>query len=354
MPISLRESFGLRCVLVALGALAAACAASDAGPRPRAHALELRAIDSSVLLPGQLALYFVADRTDGKAPVPPPAEQLRIYEDGQLISPYEAKHLITTPVPFVHYILVLADLSSSVAPERIQAVQDAAQTFVARADPMRKVALYVFDGSRQLMRLKDFEPGDQPSSVPAINSALLRDPSTNLHGAIVDGIQLLRFGAAKAEQAIKFGTLVVISDGTDRARWRTQEEMYGALDRGDVDVFVVGIGAELDRPKLERIGKDGIVLVEPQPGELESALRDLFARIDAYGKQFYLLSYCSPARSGSHELRIEAPDPEGKIVKLEKKFSADGFQPGCDPQTPPPIGEALQKPQRLRARATTN
>jgi hypothetical protein len=55
-------------------------------------------------------------------------------------------------------------------------------------------------------------------------------------------------------------------------------------------------------------------------------------------KRFYLLSYCTPARKGEHEVTIEAhaKDPSGKGA-LDYKFVADGFgpPPDCDPNTPP-------------------
>jgi hypothetical protein len=45
-------------------------------------------------------------------------------------------------------------------------------------------------------------------------------------------------------------------------------------------------------------------------------------------KRFYLLSYCTPARKGKHEVEIEAKDPQsGKTGALEYEFTADGFGP---------------------------
>jgi len=72
------------------------------------------------------------------------------------------------------------------------------------------------------------------------------------------------------------------------------------------------------------------------------------ARVDARTKSFYLLSYCSPARAGKHEVRVEAVVKEGKGEKtgsLVSSFDATGFAPGCDPSTPPSFdvtkGDAL-------------
>jgi hypothetical protein len=55
-------------------------------------------------------------------------------------------------------------------------------------------------------------------------------------------------------------------------------------------------------------------------------------------KRFYLLSYCTPARKGEHEVRVEAhsKDPKGSGA-TEYKFNAEGFgpPPECNPNTPP-------------------
>jgi hypothetical protein len=70
------------------------------------------------------------------------------------------------------------------------------------------------------------------------------------------------------------------------------------------------------------------------------AFDDIGTRIEARAKSYYLLSYCSPARAGKHELRIEATikDPKSgseEAGNLTSEFDATGFGPGCDPRTPP-------------------
>jgi hypothetical protein len=57
-------------------------------------------------------------------------------------------------------------------------------------------------------------------------------------------------------------------------------------------------------------------------------------RIEANSRKFYLLSYCSPSRAGTHRLRIEAVH-ESKRGSLEHEFAADGFGPQCDPNKKP-------------------
>jgi hypothetical protein len=68
-----------------------------------------------------------------------------------------------------------------------------------------------------------------------------------------------------------------------------------------------------------------------------------------------LLSYCSPARAGEHEVRIELEMPmEGdkkgnRKGSMETSFDAEGFGPKCDPNKQPKfdvtMGDALRAQQ---------
>ena len=51
-------------------------------------------------------------------------------------------------------------------------------------------------------------------------------------------------------------------------------------------------------------------------------------------KRYYLLSYCSPARAGEHNVEIEAVKG-GHSGRLGYDFKADGFGPNCDPNQKP-------------------
>ncbi|HTN86570.1 MAG TPA: VWA domain-containing protein, partial [Sorangium sp.] len=72
--------------------------------------------------------------------------------------------------------------------------------------------------------------------------------------------------------------------------------------------------------------------------KVKESFDKIAAKIEAHMKRFYLLSYCTPARAGEHEVEIKAisKDPSAS-GSLEYKFNADGFgpPPECDPNTPP-------------------
>src|SRR5690606_40890309 len=59
--------------------------------------------------------------------------------------------------------------------------------------------------------------------------------------------------------------------------------------------------------------------------DLQEAFDKIAQRIEAHMKRFYLLSYCTPARKGSHEVRIVAKLKDTGEGSLAYTFVADGF-----------------------------
>jgi hypothetical protein len=139
---------------------------------------------------------------------------------------------------------------------------------------------------------------------------------------------------------LKFGTLVVFSDGTDRAARVSEDEMQESLRDEAFEhyqIYAIGVGDELQESDLARIGRDGTELVRERK-KVDTAFENLASRIDEHRKRFYLLSYCSPARKGQHRVRVSVQDKEEKKSgDVEYEFNADGFgpPPDCDPERKP-------------------
>jgi hypothetical protein len=159
---------------------------------------------------------------------------------------------------------------------------------------------------------------------------------------------------AHAEHPLKFGTLVVFSDGTDRAARVSKDDMRKAVKESSYEIFAIGLGTEMQESELKDVGKDGTAKAADKAA-VEKAFDDIAARIEASTKSYYLLSYCSPSRAGKHEVKIEATwagaDGKGsKTGSLKNEFDATGFTHGCDPNTPPRFdlskGDALAPPPK--------
>jgi hypothetical protein len=135
-----------------------------------------------------------------------------------------------------------------------------------------------------------------------------------------------------------------------------------ALNDTPYDVFAIGLGAELQDAELNRIGKDGTAKAADK-AQVVKAFDDIATRVEGMTKAYYLLSYCSPARAGKHELTVEAaaklPNGDGASGHLKDQFDATGFGTGCDPNQRPNFditkGDALApQPKKVEVKASAN
>lgn len=305
--------------------------------------LRVTRINAAQKKPNNVWVFFTVEK--GDEPVGGlTADDFKIYEDDDLVSKFESKQVIQNPeVAAVMYTMLLLDFSGSITEaQQADALVDAAKLFADRVGKSQKVGVYIFDGSPKIQSVVPFTEaqGSVEGGLEGLRKYKPKDPSTNLHGAVVEGLRELKKELDRDKKPLKFGTLVVFSDGTDRANRVTRDEMNEEIDKEDYenyDLFAIGVGAEIAKAKLHDIGRDGTELVSDQ-AKVKEAFERVAARIESHMKRFYLLSYCTPARKGEHEVRIEAhsKNPEGSGA-LEYKFNADGFgpPPDCNPNTAP-------------------
>jgi len=305
--------------------------------------LTLTPIKSTFRRPSNVAVYFRIENEMAEPVSGLTAGQFRIYEDGQLVSLYESRQTIISPeIAAIHYTLLLVDMSRSVSHGGgSDAVIQSVSAFAERVEKQQRVGIFAFDGSADIYPIAAFsdQPGSARAGVQGLSSFRPRDLSTNLNGAVEKALDVLDAALAKASQPLRFGTLVVFTDGADRASRVKTEDAADRVRSKPFDVFAIGLGAEIKEDQLRWIGKNGTAMAADRTGVFK-AFDDIGTRIEARAKSYYLLSYCSPARAGKHELRIEATikDPKSgseEAGNLTSEFDATGFGPGCDPRTPP-------------------
>jgi len=305
--------------------------------------LQVNMIDGAVRRPSNVAVYFTV-HTDGGDPLPGlTADRFTIMEDGSNVSALEAKQTILNPeVAASHYTLLLVDMSGSVtASGDVPVIVQAAQAFAGRVQQYQKIAVYTFDGAADIHEMAGFA-ATADAGLAKLAEYKAADPSTNLNGAIVAALKVLHRQLGTATTPLAFGTLVVFTDGSDRAARVTRDQLHDVLDKNTLDIMVIGVGAEVDGSELRSIGKSGTILSKDRK-QIASAFEKAAERIEGFSKSYYLLGYCSPARAGQHTVRIETTLDKARGY-VEYKFDAKGFGPNCDPNTPPTF--SVQRPKQ--------
>jgi hypothetical protein len=331
--------------------LALVLALAGTGSSTSCASLEVTRINSAESKPNNVWVFFTVE-DEKKEPVGGlAASDFEIYEDGEIVSTFESLQTIQNPeVAAVMYTALLLDVSGSVMESgQIEPLIDSAELFAQRVGKQQRVGVFAFDGAEEIYPLVPFTESEASvrRAIEGLRARKTKDPSTNLHGAVVNGLEQLKSALDKDPRPLKFGTLVVFSDGTDRAGRVTREAMNEALAQDtykDYEIFAIGVGAELEESSLNDIGRDGTELVKDQSSVKEGFDR-VAEKIEAHSKRYYLLSYCTPSRNGKHKVRIVANRPEeggkkgksGAKGELEYEFDATGFgpPPACDPERAP-------------------
>jgi hypothetical protein len=132
---------------------------------------------------------------------------------------------------------------------------------------------------------------------------------------------------------LRFGTLVVFTDGTDHAARVSRDALLSALDQANVEIYAIAVGAEVTDREIRTIGRNG-TFMSKNPADIQRGFQEMATRIEGLSRRYYLLSYCSPARAGTHVVEIEA-SKGGRSGRLSYDFKADGFGPNCDPNQKP-------------------
>lgn len=293
--------------------------------------------------PGNVAtLVAVTEKDKPVSGLPPSA--FRVSENDQNIDPETAKLLLLDPSRYAAFqTVLLVDISQAKDSTARKQLAKAAGAFVRRVRIGQAVTVAAYDGGDKLRVVGDY-PAEPKATVPDQVEALLNlaptDPSRNLRGAVVQGLELLDRRLAASPFAVRTGTLAVFARGPDLAGRTSEDALKSELSSRTDKLVYVGVSGETPDASVKKLGESGQILA--QSGDtLPIAFEDAGALVDGLLDQYYLLSYCSPARAGERTLKVtvSVPVPDGKdeTDSFDVKFDAAGFSSGCDSQKVPPL-----------------
>lgn len=297
---------------------------------------DLRPIASSVQEPSNLAFYVAVE--DGGEPVTDlTAENFSIYENDQPIARDQAELTLLDPdVAATHHAVLLVDASS--LGDSGADLENAITAFVTKLQPLEGVTVFAFDGSPDLKLLgHTAQNGTAASPDYGLDKLRTRDPSRNLYGAILKGLDELDARLMQIKKPVRVGVLVVFSAGPDLAGRVSEDTLYDKLGSSDHRLVTIAVGDDPDWP-ADGLANAGTIHAQ-SAATLPIAFEQAATRLARQKNSHYLVSYCSPSRAGVRRARLEAHyttrEGEERGGEFELDFDAKGFGPGCDPKTPP-------------------
>ncbi|HEV8248048.1 MAG TPA: hypothetical protein VGP93_19875 [Polyangiaceae bacterium] len=300
---------------------------------------DVKAVATSVQKPANVALYL--EVTEGDEPVTELENQnFQIYENGQLLAADEIGQRLLPREPVTNErVVVLVDLSGKPKPELRESYAKAVENFVARVQSELAVTVLAYDGGPGLKFAGDFPRA--PEGSPPPNAAGLRglapgDASRDLYGAVLKGVKELDIRLMAQKKPVRIGTLLVFARGPDLAGRLTQEQLEQALENQNYNLIGVGVGEQT--PYLDQIAHAGVIHAQGED-TVPIAFEEAASRVLKTHHKYYVIAYCSPARAGTPSLRVEvhytSKDNDDKTGSYSYQFDAQGFGPGCNPDSTP-------------------
>jgi len=300
---------------------------------PRANCASFRNLGGLAGEPSVVNVFFQLTTCTGKPLAGITAEEYLIREDGQEVSLFESQQqYTTTPRCYTSAAVLMLDLSGSIlASGNLPALQEAATQFATIVAPSQPVVLLTFDGRSEVQVLNEAtdDVDELAASIASLSTYQVVDVSTNLNGAVVQGLAMLDqvLAVDQAQSALRLGTLVVFTDGTDQAARVSDAEAVAQTQASEHDVYTLGLGVEIDPSHLQALGKSGSYFADNVEG-LSEAFDRAAQDIQNAANSYYELSYCTPKRAGTHTLELSL---RGWSGSLTYQFNADGFEGGCNP-----------------------
>ena len=271
-------------------------------------------------LPSYVNIMFQVTDMEGIGVDNLETSDFEVKEDNQPVSPTESAMNIKKKdeINYTLKTVLMLDNSASVTPD-LTTIKEAAVSLVENITSQQEIAIYSFSESVNL--LQDFTD-DVSSLTSAINSIQTGYASTNLYGAIIEGVG--RWDDFYNIDAIEQGVLIALTDGSDTQGSSTLNKALSAID--DKNVYMVGLGNEMEPEILQQLGTAGF-FYGIQIVNLVEIFIDIQNDIIAFANSFYWLNYMSPKREGNHTLTLTIPANfnTGDYSSINSSFSAEGF-----------------------------
>lgn len=288
--------------------------------------ISLVPIDINASKPSIINILFRVEDED-KNPIPNiDSSKFLIYEDGKRLDDHSIFKKLKSEdeKPFINKTIIAIDIGESVSQKErkiiIKTLQNLIQKNRIKVDKNNQVMVVTF--SEEIYLIEDFTSRTEKlinslEKVSRSKSGL----STNLYGTVARLNSI--FG--NRESQFENRSIVVITESGDDASTISLNEAVRLTE--DSDIYIVGIGENINDDALEELGKRGSIFVDDYLEFNERAI-EIFDKINNYIESIYLLQYISPKRKSvngesDHTLAIGL---EGESSYLKAQFNSSQFE----------------------------
>ena len=318
--------------------------------------LQIEPVSVSAKPPSNVVMYVSVSR-DGEQVPTLNADNFHVTEDGTVLDNREI-HLAILPrdLQAVHEAVLLIDMSRTLGPiERASLVKNL-RGFISKLRHRQNVVLYAYDGAEAAHFISRYERdlrAEAAKGDPSLERLMdfnRQDSSTSLYSALLFAAGELAKAHDKSSKPTTVGSFIIIAQGPDLAGRVPEQQAWDFVNDSPHQFYLVTVGGGTAGADLGWLGRDGVEAAVTF-GVLGAALGRLAQRIEDDYSQYYLVGYCSPARSGQRAvtLSVESTDEQGQkiIGYYDTEIDATHFGPGCDPSNlappaaspPPPPAE---------------
>jgi hypothetical protein len=302
--------------------------------------VEVKQVASASAKPSNVAVLMTVTRNQA------PVENLvpsafRITENDQLLdnASVELRLLDAVRVTAFHTVLLM-DIGSTASTAEREQLGKAATAFITAVRNQQSVTVMGFDGSSETSLIGEF-PVDvtttRDDKVGTLGKGAI-DHSRNLRGAVMKALDALGSRLEHSARPIRVGTLVVFSRGPDMAGRVSETDFEHRLSNNPTRLIYVDVSGDRVDADVEALSRNGRVDAT-SVSELPTTLERTASLVKQLSSNYYLVSYCSPGRSGKRRLRIDVEvvgdDLETRSGSLFTEFDASGFTQGCNALNPP-------------------
>ncbi|MDZ7832272.1 MAG: VWA domain-containing protein [Desulfobacterales bacterium] len=291
------------------------------------------------------------------------AGDFRVTEDGTELTPANTemnvrqRHNLPSDYTYTFDTVLLLDNTPSQT-GNLDLIKEAAQAVIDSLDEKRqqRVAIVAFDDNGDPFVKQEFTDdlselnqclitGEASEQNP--DALQLATGTTDLYGAVIQGLSLWDDDTSPTGKDFRQGALVAVTDGKDTSNLNTLKDAL--LKRGRKPVYTVAVDseniAENILADLEKLGSTGGFFPVAEPAReadegydkkenLSETLQEIQNRLLCFADGFYWLRYKSPSTSEddnlNHTVNVSIIDNknEGEGTELHGKFSSAEFFTG--------------------------